>query len=167
MDIKSTLTLLGFGLATVVAGPVLAHGDSHGKPAVKVKKAVKAEQKPFGIAGNPTKVSRTVNMDASDEMRFSPAVLNVKLGETIRFRLKNTGKTMHEMVIGTLPDLKEHAELMKKFPDMEHEEPYMAHVKPGATEEIVWQFNRAGEFNYACLIPGHFEAGMIGKAIVK
>lgn len=100
-------------------------------------------------------------------MRFSPAVLNVKLGETIRFRLKNTGKTMHEMVIGTLPDLKEHAEVMKKFPDMEHEEPYMAHVKPGATEEIVWQFNRPGEFTYACLIPGHFEAGMIGKAIVK
>ena len=165
MDIKSTLTLLGFGLAVTVAVPVLAHGDAHGKPAAK--QAVKAEQKPFGIAGNPTKVSRTVNMDASDEMRFSPAVLNVKLGETIRFRLKNTGKTMHEMVIGTLPDLKEHAELMKKFPDMEHEEPYMAHVKPGATEEIVWQFNRAGEFKYACLIPGHFEAGMIGTAVVK
>ena len=165
MDIKSTLTLLGFGLAVAVAGPALAHGDAHGKPAAK--KTVKAEQKPFGIAGDPKKVSRTVNMDASDEMRFSPAVLNLKLGETIRFRLKNTGKTMHEMVIGTLPDLKEHAELMKKFPDMEHEEPYMAHVKPGATEEIVWQFNRAGEFKYACLIPGHFEAGMIGTAVVK
>ena len=165
MDIKSTLTLLCFGLAVAVAGPVLAHGDAHKKP--EATKAVKAEQKPFGIAGDPKKVSRTVNMDASDKMRFSPAVLNVKLGETIRFRLKNTGKTMHEMVIGTLPELKEHAEVMKKFPTMEHEEPYMAHVKPGATEEIVWQFNRAGEFNYACLIPGHFEAGMIGKAIVK
>jgi len=165
MDIKATFALLSFGVAVAVAGPALGHGDSHGKPAAK--KAVKAEQKPFGIAGDPKRVSRTINMDASDEMRFFPAVLNLKLGETIRFRLKNTGKTMHEMVIGTLPDLKEHAELMKKFPNMEHEEAYMAHVKPGATEEIVWQFNRAGEFNYACLIPGHFEAGMIGKAIVK
>jgi uncharacterized cupredoxin-like copper-binding protein len=71
------------------------------------------------------------------------------------------------MVIGTLAELKEHAELMKKFPDMEHDAPYMAHVKPGTTQEIVWQFNRAGEFNYACLIAGHFEAGMIGKVIVK
>ncbi len=164
-DIKSTLTVMGFCLAVAGAGPVIAHGDVHGKSAAK--KTVKAEQKHFGIAGDPKKVSRTINMDASDEMRFSPAVLNIKVGETIRFRLKNTGKTMHEMVIGTLPDLKEHAEVMKKFPEMEHEEPYMTHAKPGATEEIVWRFNRTGEFHYACLIPGHLEAGMIGKAIVK
>ena len=164
-SIKSTLTLVGFSLATVVVGPVLAHGDEHGKPATK--KIVKAEQKPFGIAGDLKKVSRTVDIHEHDGMRFSPAVVNVKLGETIRFRVKNDGKIMHEMVIGTLPELKEHAELMKKFPNMEHEEPYMAHVKPGATEEIVWRFNRPGEFNYACLIAGHFEAGMIGKAIVK
>ena len=164
-SIKSTLTLVGFSLATVVAGPVLAHGDEHGKPATK--KAVNAEQKPFGIAGDPKKVSRTIFIDMTDEMRFFPASLNLKTGETIRFKLKNGGKTMHEMVIGTLPDLKEHAELMKKFPNMEHEEPYMAHVKPGATEEIVWRFNRPGEFNYACLIAGHFEAGMVGKAVVN
>jgi uncharacterized cupredoxin-like copper-binding protein len=71
------------------------------------------------------------------------------------------------MVIGTLAELQEHAALMKKFPDMEHDEPWMAHVKPGATQEIVWQFNRAGEFNYACLVAGHFEAGMVGKVIVR
>jgi uncharacterized cupredoxin-like copper-binding protein len=74
---------------------------------------------------------------------------------------------MHEMVLGTLAELREHGELMKKFPDMEHDEPYMAHVKPGNTEDIVWQFTRPGEFYYACLIPGHFEAGMIGKIAVR
>jgi uncharacterized cupredoxin-like copper-binding protein len=102
-------------------------------------------------------------MDMSDEMRFFPAVLEVKRGDTVRFVLKNKGQVLHEMVIGTLDELKEHAELMKKFPDMEHDEPYMAHVKPGATQEIVWQFNRSGEFNYACLVASRFEGGMVSR----
>jgi uncharacterized cupredoxin-like copper-binding protein len=70
-------------------------------------------------------------------------------------------------VIGTERELKEHAALMQKFPKMEHDEPYMAHVAPGRTGEIVWLFNRAGEFEFACLIPGHFEAGMVGKIKVS
>ena len=105
-------------------------------------------------------------MDMSDEMRFSRRA-RVKHGETVRFVVANKRQVLHEMVIGTLAELKEHAELMKKFPDMEHDEPYMAHVKPGATQEIVWQFNRAGEFHFACLVAGHFEAGMVGKVIVR
>jgi uncharacterized cupredoxin-like copper-binding protein len=100
-------------------------------------------------------------------MRFAPDTLEVKRGETVRFVVRNRGKLMHEMVIGTMDELKEHAALMKKFPEMEHDEPYMAHVQPGKSEEIVWLFNRAGEFNYACLAAGHFEAGMVGKLIVK
>jgi uncharacterized cupredoxin-like copper-binding protein len=164
MGIEWKVVALGALLASAT-GPALAHGDKpDGKSA---KTAVKAEQKPFGIAGDPRRVSRTVTMDMSDEMRFFPALLEVKRGDTVRFVLKNSGKVMHEMVIGTLDELKEHAELMKKFPDMEHDAPYMAHVKPGATQQIVWQFNRPGEFNYACLIAGHFEAGMVGKVTVR
>ena len=152
-------------LLASATGAALAHGDKpDGKSA---KTAARAEQKPFGIAGDPSRVSRTVTMDMSDEMRFFPAVLEVKRGDTVRFVLKNKGKVMHEMVIGTMDELKEHAELMKKFPTMENDEPYMAHVKPGATQEIVWQFNRPGEFNYACLIAGHFESGMVGKVTVR
>jgi uncharacterized cupredoxin-like copper-binding protein len=71
------------------------------------------------------------------------------------------------MVIGRMQELKEHAELMRKFPGMEHDEPYMAHVAPGAQGEIVWQFTRTGEFHYACLIPGHMEAGMLAKITVR
>jgi uncharacterized cupredoxin-like copper-binding protein len=56
---------------------------------------------------------------------------------------------------------------MRKHPEMEHDEPYMAHVAPGKTERIVWQFTKPGEYYYGCLIPGHFEAGMVGKVIVK
>jgi uncharacterized cupredoxin-like copper-binding protein len=164
VGIKSGFMLAGFALA-VSAGPVVAHGESHAKPATD--RAVKAEQKPFGIAGDPRKVSRSIEIDMTDEMRFFPSVIHVKVGDTVRFRLKNKGATLHEMVIGTMPELQEHAALMRKFPGMEHSEPYMAHVKPGTREEIVWTFNRPGQFNYACLVAGHFEAGMVGKAIVK
>jgi uncharacterized cupredoxin-like copper-binding protein len=66
------------------------------------------------------------------------------------------------MVIGTKKVLDEHAKMMEKFPNMEHDEPYMAHVAPGKTGEIIWTFNRAGEFDFACLIAGHYSAGMKG-----
>ena len=165
MDIERKIGLLATALF-LLSGTAIAHGDKpDGKPAANA--TIKAEQMPFGIAGNPQRVTRTVTMDMTDEMRFSPSALTVKRGETVRFVLANKGTTLHEMVIGTPAELKEHAELMKKFPDMEHDEPYMAHVKPGATGEIVWHFNRAGEFSYACLVAGHFEAGMVGKVIVK
>jgi uncharacterized cupredoxin-like copper-binding protein len=153
-------------IATLLAGlataPVFAHGtEAHGSPASK--RIGPAEQKPFGIAGDPARVTRTIEIRMTDQMRFEPSVITVKAGETVRFIHKNTGKVMHEMVIGTRADLEEHAALMRKFPNMEHDEPYMAHVAAGKRGEIVWQFNRAGEFEFACLIPGHFEAGMRGS----
>jgi uncharacterized cupredoxin-like copper-binding protein len=151
-------------LAILAAGPALGHGDQHGKAAPR---AISTDEMPFGREGDPKKAARTVNIDLSDAMRFSPAELSVKRGETVRFRVKNSGKVMHEMVLGTMADLKAHAEMMRKHPGMEHDEPYMAHVAPGKTGTIVWQFTKAGEFHYGCLVPGHFEAGMVGKVIVK
>ena len=103
---------------------------------------------------------------AGNGARFPTGDIVAKARETIRFVGRNDGKAMHEMVIGTMQELKAHAELMRKFPGMEHDEPYMAHVAPGEEGEIVWQFTRAGEYYYACLVPGHLEAGMIGKVIV-
>ena len=147
-----------------VTSGVLAHGDAK-HPA---KKEVHAEMKEtsFGRTGDPKKVSRTVEIDMSDKMRFTPAELTVKRGETVRFVAKNSGAQMHEMVLGSIKELKEHAEVMKKHPGMEHDEPYMAHVEPGKKAQIVWQFSKAGEFNFGCLLPGHFEAGMVGKITV-
>jgi uncharacterized cupredoxin-like copper-binding protein len=117
-----------------------------------------------GRAGDPKKVSRTIDLDMSDAMRFAPAELAVKQGETVRFRLKNTGKVMHEMVLGTMRDLEAHAETMKKDPGMHHHgAANIVHVAPGRTAALVWQFTNAGEFHYGCLVPGHFEAGMRGS----
>ena len=136
-----------------------AHGkDEHKKPA-----EVKKEQKEWGIAGDAKAVKRTINLTMSDDMRFTPDKIEVKQGETVKLVMKNSGKILHELVIGTQKELETHAALMLKFPTMEHEEPYMAHVAPGKTGTIIWTFNRAGDFDFACLIAGHFQAGMKGK----
>lgn len=144
---------------------VYAHGDKHDAKKPVATKTM--EEKAFGREGDPKKVSRTVKVAMADTMRFTPAGITIKPGDTVRIEATNSGKIMHEIVLGTMKELKEHAELMKKFPSMEHGDPYMAHVAPGKTERIVWQFTKPGEFYYACLIAGHFEAGMVGKIIVK
>ena len=125
--------------------------------------AVVKEQKDWGIAGDAKSVNRTISLTMGDNMRFSNETISVKQGETIRFIVKNSGKMLHEMVIGTKKELDEHAALMVKFPGMEHDEPYMAHVAAGKSSQIVWTFNRPGNFDFACLIAGHYQAGMVGK----
>ena len=154
-----------FTVLAIAGGAAYAHEQ---KPhAKKQSKAISTEETAFGREGDPKKVSRTINVDMSDKMRFAPAELTIKRGETVRFRVKNSGQVLHEMVLGTMEDLKAHAEMMRKHPGMEHDEPYMAHVAPGKAETMIWQFTKAGEFHYGCLVPGHFEAGMIGKVVVK
>jgi len=153
--------------AAVVVGLSLgaaAHeGEKHGK---KKSDVVKKEQKEWGIAGDRKPGIRTIEIKMTDAMRFTPDRIEVKQGETVRLVHHNAGKIMHEFVLGTKKELDEHAALMTKFPTMEHDEPYMAHVGPGKIGEIVWTFNRTGEFDFACLIPGHYQAGMVGKVIV-
>lgn len=154
-----TRTLMAFTLLAASTA-VWAHGD---KAHTKSTAPPKLEQKDWGIGGNPAAVMRTVTIRMTDNMRFTPDVIQVKQGETVRLVVVNSGKVMHEFVLGTKQELDEHAELMKKFPNMEHDEPYMAHVEPGKQGDIVWHFNRAGEFDFACLLPGHYQAGMVGK----
>ena len=159
---SSKRTFLATSAALLVAAlEAQAHGDKGHKPG-----PVKKEQKEWGIAGDARAVRRTIEVRMLDSMRFEPARIDVRLGETIRFVHRNTGKVMHEFVIGTKKELDEHAALMLKFPNMEHDEPYMAHVAPGKTAEMIWTFNRAGEFEFACLIAGHYTAGMKGRIVV-
>ena len=142
---KLTSTLLAV-LITGASTLAFAHSDAaHAKKAGPVKK----EQKEWGIAGEAKAVTRTITFNMSDNMRFTPDKIDVKQGDTIKFVIKNTGKVMHEMVLGNKKDLDEHAALMLKFPGMEHEEPYMAHVAPGKTGQIVWTFNKPGSFDFA------------------
>jgi uncharacterized cupredoxin-like copper-binding protein len=149
------------GAATLLSLPLLAHahGEMH-KDHHKATGPVVKEQKPWGIAAEAKEAQRTITIRMSDDMRFAPKHLDVKLGQTLRLRAENKGKVMHEIVIGTPSELAAHAEMMKKHPNMEHDE-------PGKSGEIVWTFNREGDFEFACLLPGHFEAGMRGTIRVR
>ena len=165
MQVESRLFTFVFVLMT--SPMTLAHKDGHSHETQRPFDPSAVEVTTFGQEGDPLKVSRTIRITMGDNMRFEPSTLMIRKGETVRLRLANRGAVMHEMVIGTPHELAEHAALMRQFPDMEHDAPHMAHVKPGQNGEIVWQFTESGEFQFACLIPGHFEAGMIGKVIVK
>ncbi len=122
----------------------------------------KAGADAIGKPGKASNVTRTINVDMTDAMRFTPASIDAKQGETIKFIVKNSGKIKHEMTLGSMKDLKEHAELMKKHPGMVHDEPNTASLAPGKTGEIIWQFTKAGKVDFACLEAGHFDAGMKG-----
>lgn len=163
---KLTQALLA-SVLFATAPAAFAHGDTARgeKPARKAAQPV--EEKSFGRPGDPNKVVRTIHIDMNDEMEYLPNGLRVRAGDTVKFVVRNSGKAMHELVLGTMEELKEHAELMRKHPAMEHDEPYMAHVQPGKTETIVWQFTVPGAFYYGCLLPGHFEAGMVGIVRVR
>ena len=156
-------TLILGALAGLLSSGTRAHTDEkHPKAAGPVKK----EQKDWGIAGDAKAAQRTIECKMLDTMRFVPDRIDVKLGETVQFTVNNTGKVLHEFVIGTKKENAEHAALMMKFPTMEHDEPYMAHVPAGKTGRIVWTFNRPGEFEFACLIAGHYGGGMVGTILV-
>jgi uncharacterized cupredoxin-like copper-binding protein len=124
------------------------------------------EQKAWGIAGEARDVQRTITLRMTDAMRFEPSRITVREGETVRLRAVNRGRVLHEIVLGTPQELQAHAALMKKHPGMAHDAPDMAHVPAGRHGDIVWTFNRAGTFDFACLIPGHFDAGMVGQIVV-
>lgn len=132
-----------------------AHGDSHGHDADSA----------IGQPGVAGKATRTIRIDMNDSMRFVPADVRVKQGETVRFVIKNSGQLKHELVLGTRKALEAHYEVMKKNPEMEHADPNMVTLAPGQSGEVVWQFTRAGRVDFACLQPGHYDAGM--KGVVK
>ena len=123
-----------------------------------------------GEPGNPKRPARVVLITMREEpgkMMFIPSKVEVKKGEQIRFMLRNSGALEHEFMLATAGENAKHAELMKKFPEMEHDDPNGKRLKPNASAEIVWKFTKAGEFQFGCLIPGHSEAGMLGTVIVK
>ena len=141
-------------------------GGSVKKPDKHKVQESKGHGEKLGVPGDASKVSRTVEIRMGDDMRFRPAGITVKRGETIRFVVKNDGRLKHEMVLGTMKELKDHAALMRKFPGMEHDDPNAVSVEPGKTGTLIWRFTKAGRFDFACLVPGHFESGMVGRITV-
>lgn len=158
---------LAAALAMLATPAAFAHSDAHHAATMHGQARAEAADTPFGRQGDPAKVDLTLTVDMSDNMRFTPDVLTVRRGETVRLRVANKGELLHELVLGTSEALEAHAAMMRKSPGMAHDEPQMVHVQPGRTGDVVWQFTQAGEFRFACLLPGHFEAGMVGKVVVR
>jgi uncharacterized cupredoxin-like copper-binding protein len=110
---------------------------------------------------------RTIAITMSDTMRYEPAEITVKRGEPVRFVATNTGKLVHEMVIGTKQELEDHARHMREHPQMHNHGRNALSVAPGKTGELRWRAPNSGVLYFGCLEPGHFEAGMVGKITVE
>ncbi|MDB5502291.1 MAG: copper resistance protein [Tardiphaga sp.] len=119
-----------------------------------------------GEPGDPKKPARKIEI-LMNEMDYSPAVIDVKRGEQVRFVLRNIGAEAHEFLLATTAENLKHGEAMKKNPDMEHDEPNGLRLAPKKSGEVLWKFSKPGTFEYSCLIPTHRESGMIGKVVVK
>ena len=163
---KDTRQCVALALSALFAAAALAHDEHH--QLAKGRDHGTAAETAFGRPADPTKPARTILVEANDSYRFAPDAISVRQGEVVRFVVVNAGADTHEMVLGTMKELREHAEMMKKQgARMEHEdEPSIAHVAPGNSGVIGWQFTKAGEFYFACLVDDHFERGMIGKVTV-
>ncbi|KIC09049.1 copper oxidase [Leisingera sp. ANG-M1] len=152
-------------LAALAGTPVLAgvsgHGDGHG---------AHGEQMAAGKPGNRSEVSRTVKVAMKEtddgEMIFSPAAMEFKQGETIRFMVVNKGELDHEFVLDTQERNAMHKQAMSEQMEM-HNTPNAVTLAPGKRGEIIWTFSNGGTFEFACLIPGHYESGMYGQVAVQ
>jgi uncharacterized cupredoxin-like copper-binding protein len=152
--LTSSATILAADIAMIL--PASAHED-HGHFSA-------------GRPGDPQKPARVVKIkmfEGSGKMGYEPARIEVRQGEQIRFVLQNDGEEDHEFILATVAENRKHAEAMKKNPDMEHDDPNAKRLLPHGHGEIVWKFTKRGQFEFACLIPGHYEKGMLGQIIVK
>jgi uncharacterized cupredoxin-like copper-binding protein len=132
----ATMSCLSF-TTTAMAGPG-EPGHSHGS------------EFSAGQPGDPKKPARIVmiTMRESDDgkMIYIPSKVDVKRGEQIRFIITNAGEIPHEFVLASEEDNLKHAELMKKFPEMEHDDPNSKTIQPKKKAELVWRFSKAGKF---------------------
>ena len=153
----SALAMVVAATLAVPTGKVAyAHGDEH--------------ETAYGKPGDPKKPGRIVQVvmrEQDGKMIFIPNTLRIRKGEQVRFQLRNIGEIDHEFVVGTLEENLKHMKEMQKNPDMEHDDPNAKRLKPKTNGEIVWQFTKAGTFDFSCMIPGHREAGMFGTIVVE
>lgn len=151
-------------LFTSAAHAAGGHGDHAGHNMSMADMA--AMSAPIGKPGDAARVTRTIDIDMNDAMRFTPDRIQVKAGETVRINVRNSGRIRHELVLGTDADLKAHYDMMMKDPGMRHEEANAVSLDAGKTGQIVWRFDKAGTVSFGCLEPGHYSAGMKGAVSV-
>ncbi len=154
-------------IIVIACGPAAGAQRSVEPPDDVRTSKTRAADKPYGREGDPRRAKRVIRIDMSDTMQYFPDQIEVKRGDTVRFVVRNSGELPHEMVLGTMEELKKHAAATKRKATAHQSLPHATRVGPGGTGRLVWQFTRAGEFYFGCLVPGHFDAGMIGTIVVR
>tara|TARA_R110002020_G_scaffold25225_2_gene82091 strand:+ start:474 stop:956 length:483 start_codon:yes stop_codon:yes gene_type:complete len=158
LELKKTITL---AMLTALLGTVSVMG-SPGHTG--------DEHVAYGVPGDPNQPARLIPIvmkEMNGGMAFIPNVIKIRVGEQVRFKIRNGGELEHELVFATLEENLAHGVEMAKNPDMEHDDPNAVRVQPGDVTEVVWRFTDAGEFDFSCLLPGHREGGMFGSIIVQ
>ncbi|PST27384.1 copper oxidase [Mesorhizobium plurifarium] len=151
-----------FGLlVAALASPAVASGSHEGG-----HDEVMAVGEPGKKAAATQTIRVTMKETDDGQMIFAPSEFQVRKGQTVRFAIMNSGELEHEFVLDQQEKIMEHKAAMEKFPDMEHEDPNAIRLAPGKSGEIVWKFTNAGAFKIACLVPGHYDAGMHGDVTV-
>jgi len=143
----------------------------------------------FGEPGKASEVDRTIEIVMKENF-YEPLSISVKAGETVRFKIVNQGELVHEFNIGTRPMHMAHQKEMELMVDhgvleadrinhermkmdmgggktMEHDDPNSVLLEPGKSGEIIWKFTKATELEFACNVPGHYDAGMMGRLHFK
>ncbi|WP_417702518.1 cupredoxin domain-containing protein [Pseudophaeobacter sp.] len=148
-------------VAAILAAPAFAagtHGGDH------------HDEMEVGKPGDAHHVDREIRVSMREtgdgEMLFEPRNFSFSKGETIKFSITNSGDLEHEFVLDTAERNVLHKQMMAKM-DMEHDDPNSVRLDAGGQGEVVWTFSNAGSFEFACLIPGHYESGMHGPVVVK
>lgn len=149
-------------LLSLIVSPAFAGGTHSGGHGEMMAVGMPAEK-----SGKMTKVAVSLVETDDGEMLFEPRELAFKAGETVEFTITNDGEAEHEFVMDTHENNAKHKEMMAKFPEMEHDDPNAVRLQPGEKGTILWTFANTGKFEFACLIPGHYEAGMHGALTVN
>ena len=144
-------------------GTTMPEMSASGMP---VESGAMAEVGALGQAADAATASRTIHITASDQLKFDPAATQIKVGETVRFEIENTGKTDHEFVLGSPEYQAAHEQEMQAGHMEMAGETNAVDVPAGMTKSLTWQFTEAGATQFGCHEPGHFAAGMFGDITV-
>lgn len=163
MTVVKPRTLSAVALA-LAAGLVLAACGSGG--------GVDTGATSIGGPGDASKATRTVEIRAGDDLRFKPDQVQVKVGETVTFRIVNVATVEHDFTLGDEAVQAQHEKEMQDMTGAGHDMHAMGdtanaiHVAPGATKDLTWTFTAAGTLLYGCHEPGHYVSGMKGTITV-
>ena len=159
---KSILPLLTLFLVPAAALASGEHSGDHDG----------SEAYTFGEPASPSSADRTITIEASDRMTFSPSDIVTSKGETIRFVVRNVGELPHSFTLGTPTDQRMHEDEMQGM-SVDKVTGHMADdatgmtVPAGNTDSLTWRFTDAGAVQFACHVPGHYPKGMKGTIRVK